>query len=160
MKINKTLVNRKSKVALAVCVVIVTAIAAMSSCKKDTSISIVPSITFDSISPNPAIKYRDSVLIVISYVDGDGDLGVDSADIKNLFVTDSRNNVISQFRIPQLAPTGSSIAIEGNLDIVLPPQIFTNDNDTTETATYSIYVVDRAGHKSNTVKTKPLVINL
>ena len=160
MKMNRTVMNRKSSIAFSVCLVVIAAIVAMSSCKKDTSISIVPSITFDSISPNPAIKYRDSVLIVISYVDGDGDLGIDSADVKNLFVTDSRNNVVSQFRIPQLAPTGSSIAIEGNLDIVLPPQIFTNDNDTTETATYSIYIVDRAGHKSNTVTSKPLVINL
>ena len=134
-------------------------IALIPSCKKDSGISPVPSITFDSISPNPAIKYQDSILIVISYVDGDGDLGIDSADVKNLFITDSRNGVVSQFRIPQLAPTGANIAIEGNLDIVLPPQLFTNDNDTTETATYSIYVVDRAGHKSNTVTTKPLVIN-
>ena len=130
------------------------------SCKKDQGISNVPVITFDSISPNPAIKYQDTVLIVISYKDGDGDLGIDSADIKNLFVTDSRNNVVSQFRIPQLAPTGSSIAIQGNLNVILPPQLFINDNDTTETATYSIYVVDRAGHKSNTVISTPLKINL
>ena len=141
-------------------VMIITGIALIPACKKDTGISPVPSITYDSISPNPAIKYRDSILIVISYIDGDGDLGIDSADVKNLFVTDSRNNVVSQYRIPQLAPTGANIAIQGNLDIVLPPQIFTNDNDSTETATYSIYVVDRAGHKSNTVNTKPLVINL
>ena len=132
----------------------------MPSCKKDPGSSIGPVITFDSISPNPAIKYQDTVLIVISYKDGDGDLGIDSADIKNLFVTDSRNSVVSQFRIPQLAPTGSSIAIQGNLHVVLPPQLFTNDNDTTEVATYSIYVVDRAGHKSNTVNSTPLKINL
>jgi len=138
---------------------VVAFIVLMPSCKKEQGISIVPSITFDSISPNPAIKYQDSILIVISYIDGDGDLGIDSADVKNLFVTDSRNNVVSQFRIPQLSPT-TGIAIEGNLDIVLPPQIFVNDMDTTETAVYSIYVVDRAGHVSNTVKTKPLVINL
>ena len=132
----------------------------MPSCKKDPGISNVPVITFDSISPNPAIKYQDTILIVISYKDGDGDLGIDSADIKNLFVTDSRNNVVSQFRIPQLAPTGSTIAIQGNLHVVLPPQLFTNDNDTTETATYSIYILDRAGHKSNTVNSTPLKINL
>ena len=120
----------------------------------------MPSISFDSISPNPAIKYRDTILIVISYTDGDGDLGIDSADVKNLFVTDSRNNVVSEFRIPQLAPTGATIAIQGNLDVVLPPQIFINDNDSTETVSYSLYIVDRAGHKSNTITTKSLVIKL
>ena len=148
-----------AKIKVAALVLLLALMAFIPSCKKDSGISVVPSITFDSISPNPAIKYQDSILIVISYVDGDGDLGIDSADVKNLFITDSRNGVVSQFRIPQLAPTGANIAIEGNLDIVLPPQLFTNDNDTTETATYSIYVVDRAGHKSNTVTTKPLVIN-
>ena len=122
------------------------------------TISATPSITFDSISPIVAIKYQDTIRIVISYKDGDGDLGQDSTDSKNLFVTDSRNNVTSQFRIPQLAPTGANIAIEGNLDIVLPAQIFTNDNDSVETASYSIYIMDRAGHHSDTVTTTPITI--
>lgn len=149
-----------SFIKLFACAVIVALISALPSCKKDTGISPVPSISFDSISPNPAIKYRDTILIVISYTDGDGDLGIDSADVKNLFVTDSRNNVVSEFRIPQLAPTGATIAIQGNLDVVLPPQIFINDNDSTETVSYSLYIVDRAGHKSNTITTKSLVIKL
>ena len=148
------------RVALLVCAGLLVFSILMPSCKKEQPISDIPVITFDSISPNPAIKYQDTILIVISYKDGDGDLGIDSADVKNLFVTDSRNNVVSQFRIPQLVPTGSTIAIQGNLHVVLPPQLFTNDSDTTETATYSIYVVDRAGHKSNTVNTTPLKINL
>ena len=140
------------------CILVVIFFALSPSCKKDQTINIIPSITFDSIIPNPAIKYVDTIRIVISYKDGDGDLGIDSADIKNLFVTDNRNNVVSQFRIPQLAPTGSNIAIEGNFDIILPPQVFINDNDSTETTTYSIYVVDRAGHNSNTINTAPLLI--
>ncbi|MDB5282070.1 MAG: hypothetical protein JWO06_1145 [Bacteroidota bacterium] len=130
-----------------------------SSCKKDKTSSATPTISFVSIAPNPAIKYLDSVKIVISYTDGDGDLGIDSPDAKNLFVTDNRNNVTSGFRIKQLAPSGSNIIIEGNLDIILSPQGFTDDNDATEIATYSIYVVDRAGNKSNVVKATPLVIN-
>lgn len=127
-------------------------------CKKDKPVSNAPSITYVSIAPNPAVKYQDTVKIVISYTDADGDLGVDSPDAKNLFVTDSRNNVTSQFRIQQLAPTNANINIEGNLDVILSPQGFTNDGDSTETATYSIYVVDRAGNKSNTVQTDALLI--
>jgi hypothetical protein len=130
-----------------------------SSCKKEQAISTTPSIKFVSVAPNPAIKYQDTIKIVVSYTDGDGDLGVDSADAKNLFVTDSRNNVTSQFRIPQLAPDNANIIIEGNLDIILPPQGFIDDNDNSESVTYSIYVVDRAGHKSNTVQTTALTIN-
>lgn len=128
------------------------------SCKKEAAISTTPAITFDSLSPNPATRYLDTIRMVISYKDGDGDLGQDSTDAKNLFVTDSRNNVVSQFRIPQLAPTGSNIAIEGNINVVLPPQFFVNDSDVTETVLYSIYVVDRAGHQSNTVTSPSLLI--
>jgi hypothetical protein len=108
--------------------------------------------------PNPCIAYQDTIKIVISYKDGDGDLGQDSANVKNMFVTDSRNNSTGQFRIPQLAANGSG-AIQGSLNIILPPQFFINNADTTETVTYSIYVVDRAGHQSNTVKATSLVIN-
>ena len=145
-------------IAITFCMIVAALGVLLPACKKEQPISNVPAITFDSLSPNPAIRYQDTIKIVISYVDGDGDLGQDSTDAKNMFITDSRNNVTSQFRIPQLAPSGSNIAIEGNIDIVLPPQFFTNDADSTETATFSIYVTDRAGHQSNTVTTTPLLI--
>ncbi|HWB63633.1 MAG TPA: hypothetical protein VG603_09005 [Chitinophagales bacterium] len=147
--------NRK----ISVLIIFIAPVLLFYSCKKEEAISTTPVIKFVSIAPNPAVKYQDTVKIVIAYTDGDGDLGENSPDVKNLFVTDSRNNVTSQFRISQLAPSGSNIIIEGNLDIILSPQGFVDDNDATETATYSIYVVDRAGNKSNTVQTSPLVIN-
>ncbi len=157
------MINRAStlivSVKVACGVALMVAITLIPSCKKEQAISDIPAITFDSILPNPAIRYQDSIRIVISYLDGDGDLGQDSPAVKNLFVTDSRNDSVSQFQIPQLAPTGITTAIQGNLNIILPPQYFVNSNDTTETAIYSIYVVDRAGHKSNIVTTRPLVIN-
>ena len=128
-------------------------------CKKEAPISEVPSITFVSISPNPAVRYQDEVMITIEYTDGNGDLGENTPDIKNLFVTDNRNNVTSEFRISQLAPTGVSIIIQGKLNIKLPPQGFVDDNKTTETAVYSIYLKDRVGNLSNTVQTTALVIN-
>ena len=81
------------------------ALLVLAACKKDKPVSTTPAISFVSMAPNPAIKYQDSVKIVISYTDGDGDLGVDSPDVKNLFVTDSRNSVTSGFRISQLAPS-------------------------------------------------------
>lgn len=128
-------------------------------CKKEEPISAIPSIKFISISPNPAVKYQDEVTITIEYTDGDGDLGENTADMKNLFVTDSRNNVTSEFRIPQLAPTNSNIIIKGNLNINLPPQGFVDDSNSSETVTYSIYVKDRAGNASNTIQTGVLTVN-
>lgn len=129
-------------------------------CKKEEVIADVPSIKFVSISPNPAVKYQDEIKITIEYTDGNGDLGENTPDVKNLFVTDNRNNVTYEFRIPQLAPdTINEIIIKGNQVINLPPQGFVDDNQTSETAVYSIYVVDRAGNQSNILQTESLTIN-
>lgn len=129
-----------------------------SSCKKEETISATPTISFVSISPNPAIKNTDEIDILIEYTDGDGDLGENTSDKKNVFVTDERNNVTYEFRISQLSPT-TGIIIKGKLNIHLPAQGFIDDTHTSETATYKIYVLDRAGNKSNELKTSALTIN-
>lgn len=133
---------------------------AFSGCGKEEPVSEVPEIKFVSVSPGTAQKYVDEVEITIEYTDGDGDLGENTPDVKNLFCTDSRNNVTYEFRINQLAPDESKIIIKGQLAFHLPPQGFADDNNTSETATYSVYVKDRAGNQSNTVQTSALVINL
>lgn len=133
-------------------------ILAAGSCKKQEPISAVPSLKFVSISPNPAKQYQDEIKITIEYTDGDGDLGENTPDVKNLFVTDSRNNVTSAFRIPQQAPDNANIIIRGKLNINLPPQGFIDDTQTSETVVYSMYVVDRAGNQSNVVQSSAMVI--
>ncbi|HLP18859.1 MAG TPA: hypothetical protein VK174_01085 [Chitinophagales bacterium] len=130
-----------------------------SGCKKEEAISAVPDIKFVSFSPATAQKYVDEIEVTIEYTDGDGDLGENTPDVKNLFCTDSRNNVTYEFRISQLAPDEAKIIIKGQLKFHLPPQGFIDDNNTTETTTYSIYVKDRAGNQSNTVQTSTLTIN-
>jgi hypothetical protein len=130
-----------------------------SGCKKEEPISKVPSIKFLSITPNPAVKYQDEIKVTIEYTDGDGDLGENIADAKNAFITDSRNNVIYEFRIARLAPDNANIIINGQLIFNLAPQGFIDDNNITETTTYSIYIKDRAGNASNTVQTSSLTIN-
>lgn len=127
--------------------------------KKEEPVSNTPSIKFISMTPATATKNVDEIKITIEYTDGDGDLGENTPDVKNLFCTDSRNDVTYEYRIPQLAPTGSNIIITGQQVFNLPPQGFADDSHTTETTTYSIYVVDRAGNQSNTVQTNVLTIN-
>lgn len=137
---------------------------AIAGCSKDaniepTPVSKIPAIKFISMEPGTAVKYRDPIKITIEYTDGDGDLGENTPDIKNLYCTDSRNQVTYEFRIPQLAPDTANITINGRLVFNLSPQGFVDDNHTTETAEYSIYVKDRAGNQSNTVSTTLLTIN-
>ena len=137
---------------------IVVLITGLISCKKDeVLISNTPEIKFASVTPTSYPQYSGDITFTIFYKDGDGDMGEDTPDAKNLFLTDSRNNVTYKYRVQQLAPSGSSIAIEGNLNIVLSGTGIT-DASTSQIVTYSIYVTDRAGNKSNTVTSDAITI--
>jgi len=126
-------------------------------CKKDETLSVVPTIEFQSISPSIAQEYIDDIIITISYADEDGDLGENSPDIDNLFVEDSRNGIVYHYRIPQLAPNGNEISIEGNFNIKINGTGIT-DESSSQQVNYNIYVKDRAGNKSNTITTSSITI--
>ncbi len=127
--------------------------------KKREEISHVPAIKFVSITPSSALKNSDKVVITFEFIDGNGDLGDNTPDAKNLFCTDSRNSVTYEYRIPQLAPDNANIIIKGNQAFELPAQGFIDDTHITETATYTIYIKDRQGNQSNTITTDVLTIH-
>lgn len=129
------------------------------SCKKDDEIviSTTPELNFVSISPTTATEYQDKITIVITYRDGDGDLGENTPDVKNLFLTDTRNNVTYQYRISQLAPSGQAVAIQGTLAIELKNTAII-DGSTSQAVTYSIYAKDRAGNVSNSISTSAITL--
>ena len=128
------------------------------SCKKDKiEFNSIPSIEYIGISPTVANEYSDSVTVTIKYNDGDGDLGENDASVKNCFVTDNRIGITYKYRIKQLAPDGANIPIEGNLNIELGGQGIT-DGSNQQSVSYTIYVVDRAGHQSNSITTSNITI--
>ncbi|TAF32473.1 MAG: hypothetical protein EAZ57_08665 [Cytophagales bacterium] len=118
----------------------------------------VPSIAFVSISPSEVEEYSQKVILRISYRDYDGDLGENNPDAKNLFVTDKRNNVAYQYRIPRLAPEGSTIPIIGELPIEINKIALIDEKNTSEQVTFDVYLTDRAGNKSNVVSTTPITV--
>ncbi len=127
-------------------------------CKKDEiEFPVEPKIEVVSISPANPMQYTDPVTITIKYEDGDGDLGENVDSVKNCFVKDNRIGIVYQYRIKQLAPTGASIPITGNLDIEIGGQVLT-DSSSQQSVTYTLYVVDRAGHMSNEVTTGAIII--
>lgn len=128
------------------------------SCKKEDAINEIPTISFVSISPSTANEYVDDINITISYSDGDGDLGENNPDIFNLFVRDNRNFIEYKFRIPELTPDDSNIAIEGEFNIIINGTGITNES-TSQQVDYNVYVVDREGNKSNTITTSKITIN-
>ena len=124
----------------------------------DDELSTTPSIEFISINPSAVVAHEDSIVIKIAYQDADGDIGENKEDVKNLFVEDNRNQVINEFRIQELSPPGSSIAIQGELDIVLNNASLVNGSSA-EQVQYNIWLYDRAGNKSNTINTSSITVN-
>lgn len=129
------------------------------SCSKKEEISNVPSISFESVSPTGTIRqFQDSILFKISYRDGDGDLGENIDSVNNLFLTDNRNNVTYKYRLQELAPLGAKIPIQGSVNILLNSISLLDPTASSETTTFSIYLVDRAGNTSNTVTSSVVTI--
>jgi len=133
---------------------------AWASCSKEDAgvTSPIPAIQFMSISPDSVVEFTEPVIIRISYIDGDGDLGENEPEVKNLFVMDNRNQVIFQFRIPELAPEGAKIAITGELPIELNSVAILEENVVQEPVIYTVWVVDRAGNQSNQIDTDPITV--
>lgn len=128
-------------------------------CKKDANeFSEVPEIEFVSISPTVVDQYTDPVTITLRYKDGDGDLGENDADVRNCFITDNRIGIRYEYRIRQLAPDGASVPIQGTLDVQLGGQGITDTAATSQPASFTVVVRDRAGHESNAVSTGSITI--
>ena len=129
----------------------------ISSCKKKDQPTNVPKIEFVSISPSSAVEYVNAITITVSYDDLDGDVGQNDPNVSNLFITDSRNSVMYNYRISQLAPDGANVHIKGNLNVVIKSTAIT-DNSSSQSVTYSVYLKDRAGNESNTVSTSAITV--
>ncbi len=139
-----------------------------SSCRKSENISEIPKITYVSFESFKNLSGKDTAAVVVfEYEDGDGDLGslsTDSAGYRNLFVKffEKKNGVFVQpvlpgsydAQIPNLTPKAKNKSISGDISysILLPPSV-TND-----TIKLSLYIVDRANHKSNEIETAAIVI--
>lgn len=120
--------------------------------------SNTPELEFVSISPSSITEFQEEVAITIKYRDGDGDLGENDPDVKNLYVTDQRNGVKYSYRVPELSPSGSVIAIEGNLEIDMN-SLSVVGSGTSESAIFDVYIVDRAGNQSNVITTSAVTVS-
>ena len=129
----------------------------ITSCEKDnpSEFSNVPQIEFVSLNPTIVTESQGPIYFTVSYTDGDGDLGENTPDVKNLFLKDLRNNIEYEYRLQQLAPDGSNIAIQGTFEIELNNTTII-DGSNEQTFSYEIRVIDRAGNQSNIIESTPL----
>ena len=145
--------------------------AAFAMCIRPPDYPVEPQIEFVGMTKTTmrqGFGSEDSVYYTLSFTDGDGDLGgVSGKDSLNVYITDKRNNkpVEQTFRIPFVPEAGAKNGISGEIRFLmfttcclsLEPCIATPSRPS-DTLSYDIYIKDRAGHKSNVVQTKPIIL--
>lgn len=121
-------------------------------------ISKVPEIELLSTSPSSVNAFEDEIVFEVKYTDGDGDLGSNVDEDKNVFIRDERLAITHEFRLKQLAPDGATIAITGTFNVTLPSTIRVDSSGNSESVVFSLYVVDQAGNQSNEVMSEPIEV--
>ena len=144
---------------------------AFATCVRPPTYPIEPVITFNGMTKTlmrQGFGSEDSVYVALGFTDGDGDLGgISGKDSLNVFITDKRDNkpVEQTFRIPFVPEAGAKNGISGEIKLLM----FTTccrslepcrptPSRPIDTLVYEIYIKDRAGHKSNAVKTNPILL--
>lgn len=144
-----------------------------SGCLKTEEFPSTPAITFKSFE-----FFGDSASLVVSFTDGDGDVGLDASDnappydtssiyYYNFFLRYSEkvDNVWQNvqfedsifYRIPRITPTGQNKTLEGEIAVAIDPfPLFITGNS--DTVRYSVEMVDRALNRSNRVFTNDIIV--
>lgn len=140
-------------------VIILFAVVSLVACKKEKAdvMAKEPVIELVRVGPDQVVEFQTPIVLRFSYKDGDGDLGRPDPDDHSLWVKDSRLAVADGYHIIPLAPPDAEIAIQGELSVELAP-LFLLGNSPQEVMTYSFYVEDRAGNRSNTITTPAITI--
>ncbi len=113
---------------------------------------LTPAIVIDSISADTIVEFEEALIVTLTYEDGDGDLGNPDPNVNSLFVKDQRLEMQDEYYVYPLAPVGENISITGKLTVELNTT-FILGNGTAEQTKFTLYLVDRAGNKSNEVTT-------
>jgi len=139
-------------------------------CQNPPDYPLQPVIEYKSIAKNTLLQgtfMQDSTLLVLSFTDGDGDLG--NEDSVSIFLIDNRDNFeLPGFKIPYIGEQGVGKGISGEISIVLPTTCCTYPNGVPpcqpsdiyprDTLTYDLYIIDRAGNESNRITTEPIYL--
>jgi hypothetical protein len=124
-----------------------------------------------SIAQGNRIDAADTLVIRFSFTDGDGDLG-SATDSFDIFLTDSRDGFINNFKLPVIPEKGSGNGISGEVTIRIPNTPFNicctfpdgstacqpNARFPTDTFSYAIQIRDRNNRFSNTIRTETITV--
>lgn len=146
---------------------IVSGLMIISGCKPEPVFPVEPVLTFKEYIQN---ETSDSLQVVFSFTDGDGDIGVspaatDSNLVLTLYVPDASGNFIPQdnistaapdsiyynYRIPQL--TSSQKGVEGDVYLTVNKAFIARD-----TIRFNAFMLDQSQHRSATVQTPSVIL--
>jgi hypothetical protein len=141
--------------------------AAFFGCKPDPVYPAVPALTFKEFL-QPA--GTDSLVIVFSFTDGDGDIGVSPTDVDSnmvltVYAPDANGNfqVVADpnnpadsltytYRIPHL--TAGQVGLEGDIYLTIENKNFLPR----DTLQFNSFLLDQSDNKSNTVRTETVIL--
>lgn len=156
-------------------------------CLKREEYPIEPYIEFEDFIQMPGLDGGNKGLLVFSFTDGDGDIGlapedtlppfhregdyyynlfifykyVDNNDVHRIEIPDT---IFSpHIRLPVITPSGKNKAIRGEIEAEIFMPVFKDYVSYTpvaqgDTIVIDFYILDRAHHKSNTVRTPYIIV--
>lgn len=145
----------------------------LSSCLKPEEYPLEPIVTYERFN-----VMNDSATLVVSFTDGDGNIGLRQSDTTgdfspnkyfhhNFFVeyyekddalgwvrgkTLTGDDIEFLYRIPYLTPNGNNKALKGEIEVTIEPTYYNPFSTQSDTIMYKIYLADRNLNISNVVE--------
>lgn len=143
----------------------------MAGCFKTPSYPEEPVITFNGFTNTNAVyTLGEPGSLLVDFTDGDGDLGLRGADSSSkMFLINVQDSLLSfPYNIPEIPRKGTSIAIDGTIDVKLTSLFsetdytlyFLTKGITQDTFQFNVYITDRSGNSSNVILTPPMIVKL
>lgn len=111
-----------------------------------------PSIQYIGISSDSIVSMADTLIIDLKFEDIDGDIGDSVGSLSNVYIEDSAYNVVQEFPIVTNSATHTIGSVSGKLKVQvnLLPLL---DTCVDRIVKLNLYITDRKGQKSNSIKT-------
>lgn len=127
-------------------------------CKKDVPESeITPVIKIQSISTLSVTQFKDSIIILLTYEDSDGDLGRQDPDNNSIWIKDDRVPAGETYHLPPVVSETDNYT-KGTIRVFIP-SLFLFGNGNQEKTKLTIRIQDQAGHWSDEVVTPIITVN-
>lgn len=136
------------------------------SCRRENVVfAVEPQIEFVSLQP-AVVQEFGTIVLTLRYKDGDGDLGGQPNNQPDLFLIDLRDSTlfpagydgIIRYNMPKFYEGPLPQSIQGTIEVSIPGIVRLNPNAAQEQAQFQVYILDRAGHRSNDITTTIVTI--